>query len=162
MQLSNGQVLHQDITLSDLRSLISSQRRVTFKLVIDAPFASGFQQLASLGNVLLVATPVAPRRRSFTYVPDAVAGGKLIANDTNPYRLMQLTDRLAYGINQVIDDSCEVTQAGNVQKSGGSALAYFVARAFARGGPVDWVARAGIGSPPEVRISGFSDGTPTC
>ncbi len=162
MRVGTRGVLHQDVTLTDLRRLISSEPQTTFKLVIDAPFASGFQQLAGAGNVVLVATPVAPRGRSFTYLPEARVGGALRRNDTNPLRLIQLTDRLVYGLNQVIDDPCEETRAEALARSGKSALAYFLARALARGGPVDWVARTGVGSPPEVRVSGFTDGPPKC
>jgi hypothetical protein len=95
-------------------------------------------------------------------LPEARVGGALRRNDTNPLRLIQLTDRLVYGLDQVIDDPSEETQAEALARSGKSALAYFLARALARGGPVDWVARAGVGSPPAVRVSGFTDGPPKC
>ena len=149
MRVGTRSVLHQDVTLSDLRRLISSEPRTTFKLVIDAPFASGFQQLAGAGNVVLVATPVSTRGRSFTYLPEARVGGALRRNDSNPLRLIQLTDRLVYGLKRVIEDPCEETRAGALARSGKSALAYFLARALARGGPVDWVARVGSALRPK-------------
>ena len=47
-------VVHQDVTLAQLRGLMTSQHGVNFELVIDAAHASGFQSLSGLANVLLV------------------------------------------------------------------------------------------------------------
>ncbi len=55
-----GDVLHQDVTLAQLHSLMSAQRETAFELVIDAAHASGFQALSRLANVLFVATPARP------------------------------------------------------------------------------------------------------
>lgn len=162
MQISRRTTRHQDLTLAALRRLIDAERGVTFTLVIDAPSAAGFQQLTRLRNVRVVATPVGPAGGSFTFLPEAVVGGTLRRNDTNPAGVLQLTDRLVFGLAEVIDDPCEVTAAAARQRAGTSALADLVARALARGGAVDWVARSGVGSPPEVRTTGFSAATPTC
>ena len=147
-------------TVAALRSLIRAERRVTFLLVLDAPSSAGFQQLVRLPNVRLVATPAGGL--SFTYLPEAVVGGALRANDTNPAKLLQLTDRLAAGLDQVIDDPCEVTQATALQHAGKSGFAYLLARALARGGAADWVTRAGVGAAPTVRTAGFSAAAPIC
>src|SRR5262249_48299522 len=66
-----GDVVHQDVTIPQLRGLMSSQRGVHFELVIDAAHASGFQNLSNLPNVLLVGTPASP----FTYLPEAKENG---------------------------------------------------------------------------------------
>ena len=160
MQLGRRAVRHQDVTVAALRALIRAERRVTFLLVLDAPFASGFQQLVGLPNVRLVATPAAGP--SFTYLPEAAVGGTLRSNDTNPGKVLQLTDRLAVGLDAVIDNPCEVTQAAALQRAGKSGFAYLLARGLARGGAADWVARAGVGSPPAVRTAGLSAAAPTC
>ncbi len=160
MQLGRRAVRHQDVTVAALRALIRAERRVTFLLVLDAPFASGFQQLVGLPNVRLVATPAAGP--SFTYLPEAAVGGALRSNDTNPGKVLQLTDRLAVGLDAVIDNPCDVTQAAALQRAGKSGFAYLLARGLARGGAADWVARAGVGSPPAVRTAGLSAAAPTC
>ena len=136
MGTGGREVVHQDVTAAGVRGLLSSHRDVNFELVLDAAQASGFQALGALSNVLLVATPVAPGGGSFTYLPEARVGGRLVANDTNPLHLLQLTDRLAFGLDRVIDDSREVSQLQTLRQSGRlpSALAYLVARAFDRGG----------------------------
>jgi VCBS repeat-containing protein len=164
MGVGGRKVVHQDLTLSDLRRLANANPAVTFEFVIDAAHASGFQTLVGLANVLLVATPSAPGGGSFTYLPEARIGGKLVANGTNPLRLLQLTDRLAFGLDNAIGDACEVSQLQSLTKSGKlrSALAYLLARGFSRGGAVDFAANSGVGSPPRVQTHGFTAGTPSC
>ena len=133
MGVGGGKVAHQDVTLADLRGLATAHPGVTFEFVVDAPHASGFHALTGLANVLLVATPSAPGGGSFTYLPEARVGGALIANDTNPLHLLQFTDRLVFGLDRAIDDSCEVSQLQSSTQSGKlrSALAYLLARGFA-------------------------------
>ena len=160
MQLGRSTVRHQDVTVAALRSLIRAERRVTFLLVLDAPSAAGFQQLVRLPNVRLVATPAGGR--SFTYLPEAIVGGTLQANDRNPAKLLALTYRLVAGLDQVIDDPCEVSQAAALQHAGKPGFAYLLARALARGGTADWVTRAGVGAAPTVRTTGFSAAAPIC
>ena len=160
MQLGRSAVRHQDLTVTALRSLIRAERRVTFLLVLDAPSAAGFQQLVRLPNVRLVATPAG--RVSFTYLPEAIVGGRLQANDRNPAKLLALTYRLAAGLDQVIDDPCEVSQATALQHAGKSGFAYLLTRALARGGTADWVTRAGVGAAPAVLTTGFSAAAPIC
>ena len=157
MGVAAGQILHQDVTLGQLRSLLSSHRGVRFELVLDAPHTGGFHSLSRLPNVLLVATPVAPRGGSFTYLSGASLNGTMVSNDTNPLHLLQLTDRLAFGIDQVIDNPLEVAQMQSLAQAGNlpSALAYLVARAFGLGAAVDFAANSGAGSPPAVQIQGF-------
>jgi hypothetical protein len=108
--------------------------------------------------VLEVVTPVAPGGGSFTYLPEASVGGKLLANDTNPLRLLQLTDRLAFGVDSLVSSSCEASQARSLAQSGKlpSLLAYLIARSFDLGGAVDFVARSGVGSSPQVQTHGFT------
>ena len=151
-------VLHQDVTLAQLRSLMTAHRGTRFELVIDAAHASDFQRLSKLANVLLVATPSSP----FTYLPEVIEGDPLVANNTNPFHILQLTDRLAFGLDRVIDNPLEVAQMQSLDRSGKlpSALAYLVARAFADGGGVDFVTGSGLGSPPVVTTNGFSAGPP--
>ena len=164
MGVGGRKVVHQDLTLSDLRRLANANPGVTFEFVIDAAHASGFQSLVGLPNVLLVATPSAAGGRSFTYLPEARIGGRLVANDTNPLRLSQLTDRLAFGLDNAIGNACEVSQLQSLTKSGQlrSALAYLLARGFSAGGAVDFVANSGVGAPPQVQTRGFATGTPSC
>ena len=164
MGVGPSKIVHQDVTLADLRGLAKAHPDVTFELVVDAPHSSGFQALVGLANVLLVATPKAPGGGSFTYLPDARIGGKLVGNDTNPLRLLQLTDRLAYGLDNAIGDSCEVSRLEALSQSGKlrSALAYLLSRGFKRGGAVDFVANAGVGSPPQVQTRGFDAGGSGC
>ena len=164
MGVGGSKIVHQDVTLADLRRLAKAHPDVTFELVVDAPHSSGFQSLVGLANVLLVATPKAPGGGSFTYLPEARIGGRLVANNTNPLRLLQLTDRLVYGLDNAIGDSCEVSQLQSGIQSGQlrSALAYLLARGFSRGGAVDFVANSGVGSPPRVQTHGFAGGTPSC
>ena len=152
-----GQVLHQDVTLGQLHSLVRSHRGVRFELILDAPHAGAFHSLTQLGNVLLVATPVAPAGGSFTYLSGVSQNGTMVANDTNPLHLLQLTDRLAFGIDQVIDNPLEVAQMQSLAQEGKlpSPLAYLLARAFGLGAPVDFVANSGAGSPPDVQTQGF-------
>ena len=160
MRLGRSTVRHQDVTVAALRSLIRAERRVTFLLVLDAPSAAGFQQLVRLPNVRLVATPAGGR--SFTYLPEAIVGGTLQANDRNSAKLLALTYRLVAGLDQVIDDPCEVSQATALRHAGKSGFAYLLARALARGGTADWVTRAGVGAAPTVRTTGFSAAAPIC
>ena len=160
MQLGRSTVRHQDVTVAALRSLIRAERRVTFLLVLDAPSAAGFQQLVRLPNVRLVATPAGGL--SFTYLPEAIVGGTLQANDRNSAKLLALTYRLVAGLDQVIDDPCEVSQATALQHAGKSGFAYLLARALARGGTADWVTRASVGAAPTVRTTGFSAAAPIC
>ena len=162
MGLHRGGVRHQDVTLSTLRGLLSSHPSVHFELVLDAAHSSVFQGLASLRNVLLVATPMAPGGGSFTYLPEALVDGSLMPNQTNPLHLLQLTDRLAFGLDRVIGSAAEVAQIQSLSQAGKlrSAMAYLLARAFALGAPVDFVAGAGVGSPPQVTTNGFSAGPP--
>ena len=152
-----GQILHQDVTLGQLRGLVSSHRGARFELVLDAPHTAAFHSLSRLPNVLLVATPVAPSGGSFTYLSGASVNGTMVANDTNPLHLLQLTDRLAFGIDQVIDSRLEVGQMQSLAQTGNlpSALAYLVARAFGLGATVDFAANSGAGSPPAVQTQGF-------
>jgi VCBS repeat-containing protein len=158
MQPAGTRVQHQDLTYGDLFSLIRSHPSVTFKLVIDAPYAVGFDRLAVLSNVALVATPVALGGGSITYLPAVQRGTRTIVNNTNPLKLLQFTDRLAFGLDQAIDDPCEVRAAAG--KS--SALAYLLARGFARGGAVDFAAQTGVGGAPSVLTNGFTAGAPRC
>ena len=162
MSVGRKGVVHRDLAARDLLAVVRANRGVTFELVIDAPFSSGFQGLIRQPNVLEVATPHIPAGGDFAYVPDAKVGGRVIANPGNPFRLLQLTDRLAFGFNAVIDDPCEVTEATTLEHGGKSAMAYFVARAFVLGGPVDFVARSGIGSAPQVRLNRVLAGPPQC
>jgi VCBS repeat-containing protein len=152
-------VVHQDVTLAELRGLLTSEHRVNFELVIDAAHASGFQSLSGLDNVLLVATPGSP----FTYLPEASENGHLVTNDVNPFHILQLTDRLAFGIDQMVNSSAEVTQMQSLANSGKlpSALAYVLARGFALGGDVDFVTNSGVGLPPIVKFHGFTSGPPS-
>ena len=160
--LVRGGVRHRDVTLAAVRGLVASHPTVHFELVLDAPHSSGFQALIGLRNVLLVATPRAPGGGSFTYLPEALIGGRVVANRTDPLRLLQLTDRLAFGLDRVIGDSAEVAQIRSLYRAGRipSAMAYLLARAFALGGSVDFAAGAGVGSPPQTTTSGFSAGPP--
>ncbi len=160
MQAARRTVRHQDLTIASLRGLIRAERRVTFLLVLDSPSAVGFQALVRLPNVRLVATPAGVR--SFTYVPEAIVGGTLQANNTNPGKLLALTNRLTAGLDQVIGDPCEVTQATALEHAGKSGFAYLLARALARGAAADWVAGTGVGAPPTVRTAGVSTAAPTC
>ena len=160
MRLARRTIRHQDVTVATLSGLIRAEPRVTFLLVVDAPSAAGFQQLVRLPNVRLVATPAGSR--SFTFLPEALVGGTLRANDTNPAKVLALTHRLDAGLDQVIDDPCEVTQAAALQRAGKSGFAYLLARSLARGGTADWVARVGVGLAPGVRTAGFSAAAPTC
>ena len=162
MGLRRGGVRHQDVTLSTLRGLLSSHPSVHFELVLDAAHSSVFQGLASLRNVLLVATPTAPGGGSFTYLPEALVDGRLMPNQTNPLHLLQLTDRLAFGLDRVIGSPAEVAQIQSLSQAGKlpSAMAYLLARAFALGAPVDFAAGTGVGSPPQVTTNGFSAGPP--
>ena len=77
-----------------------------FELVIDAAHAAGFQALSRLANVLLVATPASP----FTYLPEVRENDPLVRDVVNPLHIPQLTDRLAFGIDRVIDSPLEVEQ----------------------------------------------------
>ena len=155
--------LHQDVSAAALRGLAGANAGVDFELVLDAPYTGAFQSLEAIKNVLLVASPVAPGGGSFTYLPDALVGGRVIANDTNPLHILQLTDRLAYGLDRVIDNPAEVAQLEALNKAGKlpSVLAYILARGFALGGPVDFVARTGVGSAPRIRFHGFAAGPPS-
>ena len=162
MGINVADPLHQDVTAAALRGLAGTNPGVNFELVLDAPFTSPFGSLEGIKNVLLVASPVAPGGGSFTYLPEARVGGRLVANDTNPLHILQLTDRLAYGLDRVIDNPAEVAQLEALNQAGKlpSVLAYILARAFALGGPVDFVARTGVGSPPSVHFHGFTAGPP--
>ena len=162
MGINVSDPLHQDVSTTALRGLVGAHPGVNFELVLDAPHASAFQSLEGIRNVLLVAAAVAPGDVSFTYLPEARVGGRLIADDTNPLHILQLTDRLAYGLDRVIDNPSEVAQLEALRRAGKlpSPLAYIVARAFALGAPVDFVARSGVGSPPSVHFHGFTAGPP--
>ena len=151
-------VVHQDVTLAELRGLMTSEHGVNFELVIDAAHASGFQSLSGLANVLLVATPGSP----FTYLPEASENGRLVTNDVNPFHILQLTDRLAFGIDRIVNSSAEVSQMQSLASSDElpSALAYVLARGFALGGDVDFVTNSGVGLPPIVKFHGFTAGPP--
>ncbi len=162
MEVDGGKVRHQDLTLAALRGLISGHPHTTFELVIDAPHAAGFHALGNESNVRLIATPATPGGGSFTYVPNARVGGRLVANDTNPLKLLQFTNRLLYGFNATIATPCEVTQAVADGSASGTALAYLIARGFAHGGPVDFPTRAGFGSPGNVQALRFSAAPPQC
>jgi hypothetical protein len=78
MGLRGQSVLHQDVTLADLRGLVDSHPNVRFELVLDSPQSSGFHALGKLKNVLLVVMPGDPGGGSFTYLPNALVGGKLV------------------------------------------------------------------------------------
>ena len=162
MGINVADPLHQDVSAAALRGLAGANPGVDFELVLDAPYTSAFQSLEGIKNMLLVASPVAPGGGSFTYLPDARVGGRLVANDTNPLHILQLTDRLAYGLDRVIDNPAEVAQLEALNQAGKlpSVLAFILARALALGGPVDFVARTGVGSPPSVHFHGFTAGPP--
>jgi hypothetical protein len=157
---SRGRVLHQDVTLSQLRGLVKSEPGVNFELILDAPHMSGFRALSVLPNVLLVATPSG--EGSFTYLPAVSENGALVKNTANPLHLLQLTDVAAFGIGQVIDSPLEIAQMQALEQSDQlpSALAYLLSRAFALGGPVDFAANSGTASPPDVQTHGFTAGAP--
>jgi VCBS repeat-containing protein len=144
-----GNVLHQDVTVAELRSLAHSHPGVRFELVFDAPHTHRFQSLIGASNVLLVATPAAG---GFTFLPAASENGVLIPNHVDPLHILQLTDRLAFGIDQLVDSPSEVSQMRSLAQSGQlpSALAYLIVRGFELGAPVDFVANSGVGSPPLV------------
>lgn len=153
---------HVDVTESQLRALIAAHRRVHFELVLDAAHAGAFRALLSLANVLLVATPIAPDGGAFTYLPAVRIGHRMWRNDTNPLHLLQLTDRLVFGIDEVIADPAEVAQMRSLRAAGRlpSAMAYLLARALARGGDVDFVGGSGAGGTPDVQVQGFSAAGP--
>jgi VCBS repeat-containing protein len=163
MGISASDALHQDVTAAALRGLVGANPGVDFELVLDAPYTAAFQSLERIENVLLVASAVAPDGGSFTYLPEARVGGRLVSNHTNPLHVLQLTDRLAFGLDRVIDRRAEVAQLVSLNRLGKlpSVLAYVVARAFALGGPVDFVARTGVGSAPSVHFHGFTAGPPS-
>ncbi|MBV8945956.1 MAG: cadherin-like domain-containing protein [Solirubrobacterales bacterium] len=163
MGINVSDPMHQDVSAAALRGLAAANPGVDFELVLDAPYAAAFEALEGIGNVLLVAAPLAPGGGSFTYLPEARVGGRLVANDTNPLHILQLTDRLVYGLDRVIDTPAEVAQLQTLDDAGKlpSVLAYIVARAFALGAPVDFVARSGLGSAPSVHFHGFTAGPPS-
>ena len=163
MGLTGGKLRHEDLTLPALRVLVASHPNIHFELVLDAPHSSAFQALAHLRNVLLVATPRAPGGGSFTYLPEALIDGKLLPNRTDPLHLLELTGRLAFGLDAVIRNAAEVAQIQSLSRAGRlpSAMAYLLARAFDLGAPVDFPAVVGIGSPPQLTTNGFSFGPPT-
>jgi VCBS repeat-containing protein len=150
---SGGEVLHQDVTLAQLRGLVRSQTHTAFEFVIDAAHASAFQALSHLANVLFVATPT----QAFTYLPEAKKNDPILRNVVDPQHVSQLTDQLVFGIDRLIDSPLEVEQIESLAGSGKlpSVLAYVLARALALGAPVDFVANAGVGSPPIVHFHGF-------
>jgi VCBS repeat-containing protein len=148
-----GNLLHQDVTLAQLRSLMRAHGQTAFELVIDAAHASAFQDLSRLANVLFVATPA----QAFTYLPEAKKADPILKNVVDPQHVSQLTDQLVFGIDRLIDSPLEVEQIDSLARSGKlpSVLAYVVARALVLGAPVDFVANAGVGSPPVVHFHGF-------
>src|SRR5262249_46085996 len=114
MEVNVPDPLHQDVTPASVRAVVRAPPNVDFELVLDAPHTAAFQALEAIGNraarsaaagprahVLLVAAPRVPGGGSFTYLPEARVGGRLVANDTNPLHVLQLTDRLAYGLRRV-------------------------------------------------------------
>jgi VCBS repeat-containing protein len=162
MGLRGQSVVHQDVTLAAVRGLVRSHPKVRFELVVDSPRASGFHALGAMKNVLLVVTPAASGGGSFTYLPEALVGGKLLANTSNPLHLLQLTDRIVFGITTVVFDPAEVAQMQSLSWAGrvSSALAYLIARALDRGAPVDYGTGAGVTPPPVVQTNGFPTGPP--
>ena len=114
---------------------------MTFLLVLDSPSAAGFQPLVRLPNVRLVATPAASAASRTSPRPSSAARCRRTTG--NPAKLLALTYRLAAGLDQVIDDPCEVSQAAALQHAGKPGFAYLLARALARGGAADWVTLGG-------------------
>ena len=135
-----------------------ARRTTRFELILDAPHAAVFHDLSKLRNVLLVATPVAPDGGSFTDLTGASENGALIANNVNPLHLLQLTDQVSFGLDQVIDNPLEVSQMQTLAQAGKlpSALAFLLARAFGLGAPVDFATNVGAGAPPVVETQGFT------
>jgi hypothetical protein len=157
MELKGGSVVHQDVMLSELRTLVASRPNVHFEFVVDAPRSAGFQALASFTNVLLVATPRAPAHGSFTYLPQVLIDRRLVGNGSDPHHLLELTNSLGIGLARVLGSTAEVGQLQALSGSGQlpSSLAYLLARAFARGASADFSVQTRVALPPLLTLNGF-------
>jgi VCBS repeat-containing protein len=163
MRLDGGSVVHQDVTERALRGLAAGHPGVHFEFVVDAPHSSGFQALSRLKNVLMVATPRAPAKGSFAYLPQVLVGRRMLSNDTDPLHLLELTNSLGVGLARVIDSSAEVAQLQTVARSHKvpSALAYLLARGFARGSSADFPVQAHVALAPLITLNGFKAPRPS-
>lgn len=134
---SARRVRQQFITARQVRSLLRAHRDLTFKVVVDAPYAVDFaERLAGEGNALIVATPGGSRARTFSYLPEVeLPGGRLRRHPGNPHGLPEFTNRALFGLERFLASGAEIEHAAAEQAAGRtpSFLAWMLARAFALG-----------------------------
>ncbi len=154
---------HQDISAAALRSLFTGDGSVTFSLIVDAPYSSGFQgALAHVANLLLLALPGDARGDTFTYLPAVQTPSGLERNPSNPWHLLEYTSRLLFGLDAVIKDPAEVAQAAAAQTAGlsRSVLAWLLARALDRFGVQGFAVTVGLSPQPSTQTNGFTPSAP--
>jgi VCBS repeat-containing protein len=146
MRASGDRIYHQDVSQAELKRLIGSYPRLTFKVVVDAPYSGGIESLTELPNVLITAAPGGASRGSFSFLPEVEKAGRLVPNTTNGQGLLEFTNRLLSGLHLVLMDPVEVSYATQLKAQGKikSVLAWFLARAVDRSVSLDFVGLSGL------------------
>ena len=143
----------QDVSATAIEGVMAAHRDVTFKVVIDAPYAGRIaERLRDESNMAVILTAGSAGEASYAYTPNIVAGGQVVRNTVNPTQLLEFTNRLVRGMEAFVDSPLEVDYA--LGQIAGGRVPSMMVWMLARGLQLGTVGAPALPTPPVVILGG--------